>query len=1181
MSDQSAPDNQPTASLQPGNGGSDVPPTVPMHSDGGSERPGDWIGSYKLLERIGEGGFGVVYLAERREPIVQRVALKIIKQGMDTRAVVARFEQERQALAVMDHPFIAKVFDAGATPAGRPYFVMEHVAGEPITDYADRHNLSVRQRLELFASVCEAVQHAHLKGLIHRDIKPSNILVSVRDGKALPKVIDFGVAKAITHTLTEKTIFTERGQLIGTPEYMSPEQAEMGATDIDTRTDVYSLGVVLYELLSGLLPFDSRAMRSAGFAAICKVLREQDPPKPSTRLSTADAASGADIAKHRQADRRELALELRRELDWIPLKALRKDRTERYQSPSDLARDVRNYLEGNPLDAGPESVTYRVKKFVRRNRGGVLAAAGVAMALVLGLASTLWQAQQAHHEATAARAAEVEQQRLATIASAKATEADAASKRANEARKAAEFEAYLANLIAADASLAANEPVRVRARLDACPEYLRGWEWRWLSALSDRSLGILVAHSQPIVTAKISPDGKYLALASNDSTATVWAIATRTLVATMRGHEQRLMSVGFSPDGALVLTTAADGTARTWSSHTGAPELSIAVGNELVTDACFNPGGTKIATVSDDRILRIWNATTGALLHECTGHEWGYMHSVAFSPDGSRLVTACQDRTARVWDADTGQELLVLRGHIGGVVSAVFSADGKRVLTAAGDRTARVWDIQTGSELAVLRGHEGVVWKASFSPDGNQIATASFDKTARIWNTNDWSTSFELRGAQAYVVSVSFNHDGSRLLTGSSDGIARVWNCRSGEELCHLRGHTGGIVAAAFTADDSTIVTAATDRTARIWSSTTTNAEFSLRGNTVDAHLASLIRPSVAFHPNGQLIATALGDQETRLWSAADGREVLHIPDSQPRETLVMCSPDGKWILSASSFGSAALTDINTTHVWSRLGPTPVGGDAQSISCAAIDHRSSLALVAFSHERVARLWNLGSGAIELESLQGHSDRISAAAFNSDDTLIATGSADRTAILWSRVAGSPRFVLEGHEDRITSVDWSPSDQLIATASADGTVRIWNAETGAEHAILRGHQSCVNTAQFSANGEHIVSGSSDHTARVWSSSGTLLVVLKGHDGGINSARFSPDGTRVLTASADHSVRLWDTESGKEVLILRGHEREVVDALFSPDGTRIVSVSVDGTARVYDSVTYRDRFRQRPTP
>jgi serine/threonine protein kinase len=363
------------------------------------------IGPYAILEPIGEGGMAIVYRARQEYPVERTVALKLIKLGMDTRQFVARFEAERQALALMDHPNVAHVYDAGSTATGRPYFVMEYVPGTPILKHCDERMLGVRHRLALFALVCDAVEHAHRRGIIHRDIKDSNVLVAEIDGQAVPKVIDFGVAKAIGPPLTSRTLHTEHGQLIGTPEYMSPEQAEHGGLDVDTRADVYSLGVLLYELIAGVQPIASDALRGADQEQVRRVIRESEPTRPSTRLSTLAGADATRIAQRRRTALPTLIRELRSELEWIPLKAMRKDREQRYRSAAELADDVRNYLAGRPLTAGPESRAYRARKFLHRHRAGVAALAAIVFLLITGIVATSWQAYRAR-QAEARTAAE-------------------------------------------------------------------------------------------------------------------------------------------------------------------------------------------------------------------------------------------------------------------------------------------------------------------------------------------------------------------------------------------------------------------------------------------------------------------------------------------------------------------------------------------------------------------------------------------------------------------------------------------------------------------------------------------------------------------------------------------------------------------------------------------------------
>jgi eukaryotic-like serine/threonine-protein kinase len=369
-------------------------PTIDFGEGSVPERLGTSIGPYKLLEPIGEGGMGVVYMAEQTHPVRRKVALKIIKPGMDTKQVIARFEAERQALALMDHPNIARVLDAGATESGRPYFGMELVCGVPITDYSDRSRLPVPERLNLFVQVCQAVQHAHQKGIIHRDLKPSNVLIMLDDGVPVPKVIDFGIAKATGQQLTEKTPFTGFAQLVGTPLYMSPEQAVMSGLDVDTRSDIYSLGVLLYELLTGTTPFDQDTFRTAAFDEILRIIREHEPPKPSTRLTTL-CETLTSVSANRQTDPRHLTRALRGELDWIVMKCLEKDRTRRYETAGGLARDLVRHLTDQPVEACPPSKWYRFAKFARRNRSGLMTASLVLAALAAGVAVSAWQAIRA------------------------------------------------------------------------------------------------------------------------------------------------------------------------------------------------------------------------------------------------------------------------------------------------------------------------------------------------------------------------------------------------------------------------------------------------------------------------------------------------------------------------------------------------------------------------------------------------------------------------------------------------------------------------------------------------------------------------------------------------------------------------------------------------------------------
>jgi len=621
------------------------------------EAPGSIIGKYKLLEQIGEGGMAVVYMAEQEQPIRRKVALKIIKLGMDTKQVIARFEAERQALALMDHPNIAQVIDAGATETGRPYFVMELVQGVSITEYCDQNSFSTKERLALFIQVCHAVQHAHQKGIIHRDIKPSNIMVTHRDGTAVPKIIDFGIAKATNQRLTEKTLFTRYAHIIGTPAYMSPEQAELSEFDIDTRSDIYSLGVLLYELLTGVTPFGEEQLRDAGYLKMQQVIREEEPTKPSTKLNTLGNTL-VDVAERRKVSPDVLAKTLRGDLDWIVMKSLEKPRDRRYETADALALDIARHLDNEPVMARPPSPAYRLQKIWQRNKVICVAVLTVAITLLLGIGISLWQAQKAIRE----REKALQAQQIARESTSKARQ-----------------QAYNSDMSLAFRALEENLFGRVQ---DIVSRYvpkpgkpdLRGWEWRyaWAQSQSD----VLHIWDTPddigeVGAVLISPDQRHLISSdfpnkrtSYHHTRRLWDLETKQELKQVRLPSGSERGFDFSNSGDYLALhrgavglphSGANDTAAIVIYHTGTWKSKVVVPfEEEVRSLSFSPNDTKLAVIGFSKAM-LWDWRAKEIIREWSVEGSGaWLNTAAFFPDGRRLAIGGSDEL-RIVNLGTGQ----------------------------------------------------------------------------------------------------------------------------------------------------------------------------------------------------------------------------------------------------------------------------------------------------------------------------------------------------------------------------------------------------------------------------------------------------------------------------------------------------------------------------------------------
>ncbi len=951
-------------------------PAVPLPLLAAEDGAGAIVGAYKLLEQIGEGGFGIVYMAEQLRPVHRRVALKIVKPGMDTRQVVARFEAERQALAMMDHPNIARVFDAGATPAGRPYFVMELVKGVPITRYCDEQQLAPRHRLKLFVAVCKAVQHAHQKGIIHRDLKPSNVLVAAYDGQPVPKIIDFGVAKALGGRLTERTLVTSFGGIIGTLEYMSPEQAEFNALDVDTRADNYSLGVLLYELLTGTTPLTRERLKQTAMTEALRLIREEDPPKPSTRLSEAKD-SLASISVQRKLEPAELTQELRGELDWIVMKALDKNRNRRYQTANGLARDIERYLNDEPVEACPPSSWYRLGKFARKNRR--LLSAVAAFGLLLGVATVVsgWLA----YRATLAEQARV-------------LERDRAEQHAMRANR----HAYAAHMNLAQIAWQENRLGRLSALLDQHrpqpgDDDPRGFEWYYWRKLADTALTTFEAHRAPVHSVAVSPDGKWLATGGGDHTAKIWDAATGRELHTLRGHGEKVIRVAFSPNGELLATADNEGNVRLWNAAGGKCLGTIKGHTDLVTGVAFSPDGSQIASASHDGTVKLWDVGELKELATLRAHS-DQVHAVAFSPDGLRIASASKDKTIKLYDAESGRVLLTLQGHTHEVAAVAFAPDGARLASASLDRTAKVWNATTGECLATLAGHSERLFSVAFSPDGARLATASFDQTIRLWDAKTLRPLGLLKGHGAFVLGIAFHPDSRRLFSAGYDHTLRLWSAAADNPTVLDLGSPGKrITEVAFSPSGDRLASVGDDPQIRLWDLSSGQTARTFHGHT-------RIVWAVAFSPDGKRLASASEDQTMRLWDASTGNPLRTLTMKLGRPRLAF-SPDTQWIAVSCDDHTIVVFDANAAEQ-----QVVLRGHEEMVASLAFSPDGKW-LASGSRDQTVRLWEVASGK-EVQTFRGHAEGptgVAGVAFSPDGRWLASaGPTWRSSFgMWPRAA----------------------------------------------------------------------------------------------------------------------------------------------------------------------------------
>lgn len=1081
------------------------------------ERAGSRIGRYKLLQQIGEGGFGVVYMAEQVEPVRRRVALKIIKPGMDSREVIARFEAERQALALMNHPHIAMVLDAGMTETGRPYFVMELVKGVPLARYCDQARLGTRDRLRLFIDVCEAVQHAHQKGVIHRDLKPSNILVTEHAGRPVVKVIDFGIAKALDQELTEKTLFTAYGKLIGTPQYMRPEQAEMSGLDVDTRSDIYSLGILLYELLTGATPLDPGELRTVGFHEIQRKIREESPRKPSTRVSGLADPEGTRLSAERGESLEKIGRALRGDLDWIILKALEKDRDRRYDTAHGLANDLCRFLNDEPVSALPPTLSYQLTKFARRHRrliAGTCALFALLLTGVVGMTALYLRSEANRESAIEGWESAEEQAARAQQERDRALHAEREAQRGREEAEAAR-EAESRERQRAEAESRRADRAARRARLNSYGSDMRlasrSWEDENISA----------------VTVERALAAQFPAQGEEDLRDFAWRVQWKQLhgSAVFSAIQADTPALSFQKDGTLV---SYDGglAITTWDAQGRASRHALGGDIQGTDHFALSPDGRSLL-LRVGRVMAHYSVTNGIRLvvEIPVRNRQGAME---FSPDGRFLLEQFDRSEIRVWDLRQGLPHRKWTAKQARGSPLALSRDGERAWVRAADnpKAIRLLDGPTNG-ARTLAGHSTRVSSAVPGPAGTLV---SGDEGGGLILWPDGAGDDDDNGAPLNTWSLpsridvlAVSPDGSNIAAGCRDGLIWLVNQNSGERRS-LKGHTAGLAHLAFSPDGKRLASGDTDQVLKVWE---TRPVATPKAPAVPVQ--SLRR--VVYSPNGKWLAM-IGDRATRIRDLSGERDEVRLP--YPGWGLVF-SPDSRLLAIGAETGAGR----HSIRFWNLR---------EEREEAAIPSPWEIASLAYSPD--------GSRLVAGKGIP--MGRYS-------------GKHPTPYTVWNLANRTPVASVSVSRRSITDIVFNRDGSMMATVDHDGWLRLWETRSWGQLRGTRVGGAALRALVMTPGGDRLVTGGARDAVELWSTdSGDRQDAFRGHMGDVTDLAVSPDGRTAASASLDQTVKLWDIRCRVESLTLRDFSSAVMGVAFSPDGTQLAAVSEAGALRTWHAPT-----------